>query len=73
MGGDADSVMALWDRIRRRRREGMYADLIDRSDPRVVRYTREVTRLSSVDAPGGITLVGPVMQDDGIGTGAEEE
>jgi hypothetical protein len=64
MDDNFDPVMVLWDRIRRRRREGMYADLIDRSDPRVVRYTREVTRLSSVDVPCGITLTGPVIRED---------
>jgi hypothetical protein len=51
--------MDLWDRLRRRRREGMYADLINRSDPRLLRYERAVTRMSSVDAPQGVTVAGP--------------
>jgi hypothetical protein len=54
-----DEIMALYDRLRRRRREGMYADLISRDDPRLIRYERDVTHLSSVDAPAGLTVTGP--------------
>lgn len=30
-----NEIMDLWDRLRRKRREGMYADVINRDDPRI--------------------------------------